>query len=60
MTRLEKVLSMEVGHSKVELIFACCPHDFGIKDEAKSYKSGWGCKALSGCEKCWNKEVDDE
>lgn len=61
MTKLEKVLSMNTGCSKLELIFTCCPHDFGIEDDSKYYKGTWECEAPSGgCKECWNKEVEND
>lgn len=60
MTRLEKVLSMNTGCSKMELIFCCCPHDFGIEDDSKPYKNGWRCEVPSSCNKCWNREIEGD
>ncbi len=60
MTRLEKVLSIRTDLSEIEIISCCCPHDFGIQDDAKHYKIGWGCSAPSGCEGCWNMKVEGE
>ena len=60
MTRIEKVLSMKTGHSKFDLIFAFCPHDFGVEDDSKRYKNAWECEVPSGCDKCWNREIEGD
>lgn len=61
MTRLEKALSLDTcGCSKMEMITYYCPHDFGVEDDSKRYKSGWGCTAPSGCKGCWNREIEDD
>lgn len=61
MTRLEKAMSLDTGGcSKMELIFCCCPHDFGIEDDSKPYKDGWRCEVPSGCDKCWNREIEGD
>ena len=60
MTRLEKASSIRTDLSEMEIISCCCPHDFGIEDDSKPYKNGWRCEVPSGCDKCWNREIEGD
>ena len=50
---IDKLLEDKVKIIKEEIMRCYCPEDFGLKDPTKKFCHKYGC------EKCWNREIED-